>query len=69
METTDMVDDEETGDGDNEDNASGSQFDGIFIGKSELPDEVNQLDNSGDVELETVAASKFKRRTLPISRS
>ncbi|XP_065724005.2 uncharacterized protein [Drosophila suzukii] len=63
METTDMVDDEETGDGDNEDNASGSQFDGIFIGKSELPDEVNQLDNSGDVELETVAASIAKPLT------
>ncbi|XP_016948043.1 uncharacterized protein LOC108023269 [Drosophila biarmipes] len=62
-ESADVVAGEEAGDGDNGYNASASQFDGIFIGKSELPDEVDQFDNSGDVELEAVEPSTSLRTT------
>ncbi|XP_017114277.1 uncharacterized protein LOC108137199 isoform X2 [Drosophila elegans] len=59
IENTDLMDDEEAGDGDNEDNVSGSQFDGIF--KSELPDdEDDQSVDSRDIELETVEVSMAK---------
>ncbi|XP_052857743.1 uncharacterized protein LOC128265620 isoform X1 [Drosophila gunungcola] len=59
IENTDFMEDDEAGDGDNEDNVSGSQFDGIF--KSELPDdEDDQSVDSRDVELETIEVTMAK---------
>ncbi|XP_016982335.1 uncharacterized protein LOC108046891 [Drosophila rhopaloa] len=58
IETTDIMDDEEAVDGDNEDNVSGNQFDGVF--KLELPDEEYQSNDSGDGDLETISPSMAK---------
>ncbi|XP_016995744.2 uncharacterized protein [Drosophila takahashii] len=59
METTVMVDNEEAGDGDYEDNASGSQFD-IFIGKSELPDEDDNQTEESDTAVELLPITEAK---------
>ncbi|XP_017064225.1 uncharacterized protein LOC108103312 [Drosophila eugracilis] len=57
IETAGLIDNEVVAVGDNENNASGSQFDDIFIGKTELPDEVDLSNDTEDTELASVAVS------------
>lgn len=57
METMVTLNGEETGDVDNKNNATVSQFEGVFIGKSEIPDEEYQWKNSANMELKAVDVS------------
>ncbi|EDX01378.1 uncharacterized protein LOC6524412 [Drosophila yakuba] len=67
METKAMVDDEETGNGsgngNNKSNATDSQFENVFIGKSEIPDEEYQWTNSADLALEAVNVTVATKTT------
>ncbi|XP_039499837.1 uncharacterized protein LOC120456846 isoform X3 [Drosophila santomea] len=70
MKTKAMVDDEETGNGsgngngNNKSNATDSQFENVFIGKSEIPDEEYQWTNSADLEaLEAVNVTVATKTT------
>ncbi|EDW43975.1 uncharacterized protein LOC6616139 [Drosophila sechellia] len=69
METMVMVNGEQTGDVDNKNNATDSQFEGVFIGKSEIPDEEYQWKNSANMELTTSESSVCVAPTSTTARA